>query len=254
VVRRYVLAIALAALALGGLAGGVLASGVLSGSNQPPLTPGVDVTPSAPVLNSPQESSYVAALWQADQNNGNLSGGCAAIQGQQWCVPAVAVDGKRIPDIAILNALVGVSGSDYPVGSTAALHAAVAEAVLRHLLTQQGIADGLGVTTTAATAYAQQQLADYQQIAASDPTEAQAMLPSGVSAKDYLLNPYAITQYQAELTAAAERRALLGAAGNGAAHRPVFVTFLQHELTNHTVTVNGSAPGFDPSAELPSQP
>jgi hypothetical protein len=197
-----------------------------------PIHP-IPPTPIPPTALLNTMKSVQQITWDARNSGGMLPNGCAAISGQQVCVPKITIDGTRIPDVDVLSQRAGRG-----TGPTAG-RISIAFSVLSRLFYLEGLKSGIKVTDAQARQVAEAQLSAYQK----NPTSRSATpLPRGVSPREYFLDPSTIASYRTSLVMAQKRTSLLQSQmGKGA---DIFAVWLQGQLKHHTVLVNGKPPAF----------
>jgi hypothetical protein len=206
-------------------------------AQQPPLPhtppPGVIPTPGVALPNAAALAALQRLAWAHQTSGGWVPGGCATLAGERLCVPAVAVDGRRLSDVSLIAQL--ITRKPGPVS----MHEAIAAVVFQQLLYLEGRRAGIRVTRAQARLLAEGELAAYQK----DPsTRSLVPLPPGVTPQQYFLAPRTIGAYRVGMIVGRERDAVLRQGRGKAAS--VYAAWMQSVLPRHTVTVNGRSPEF----------
>jgi hypothetical protein len=193
----------------------------------PPATPQVHVPAAAELV------ALQRLTWEDRTHDGQVPGGCATLAGHRICVPPVTVDGKRLPDLAVIAEMITRPSTPRSI------HEAIAQAVFQRLLYLEGRRAGIHATQAEGRTIAEGEMAAYEK----DPTTRSLIpIPPGLSPRQYFLAPETIDAYRVGIITGRERDAILT---NHVLSAPAtFTAWMKDVLPRHTVTVAGRAPGF----------
>jgi hypothetical protein len=193
----------------------------------------------------PRATAYRNLVLGNENSTGNFRHGCITLAGDHVCLPLVALDGRRLADLTVLNgdvAYVSVPAhASLRLGSAKALHVGIATAVFNQVVFLEAARDGVKVSLAQAHAFAVQQL----QLFRKNPT---FRMPRGETAQQFFLSPRSVIAYQRGMIEGREQ-AKIQKMFPALKKSEAFKAWFRQRLPRHKVTINGRPPNFS----LPQQ-
>jgi hypothetical protein len=187
----------------------------------------------------PRVAAYSRLVVANQTKSGNLPGGCATLAGDRVCLPKVALDGKRIPDLTVLNGDVAyaVRHASTRLSAAQTIHVGISSGVFNQLVVAEGPRDGIIVTAAQAKAVAQRDFTYYKKHPGS------MQLPAGQTAKQFFLSARTVTTLQRDLIYNGEIKKIQHMYGKGSQIQ-AFRFWYRQRLLRHHVTIGGKKPTF----------
>jgi hypothetical protein len=194
----------------------------------------------------PRATAYRNLVLGNENSTGNFRHGCVTLAGDHVCLPSVALDGRRLADLTVLNgdvAYVSVPAhASVRLGSAKALRVGIATAVFNQVVFLEAARDSVKVSLAQAHAFAVQQL----QLFRKNPT---FRMPRGETAQQFFLSPRSVIAYQRGMIEGREQ-AKIQRMFPALKKSQAFQAWFRQRLPRHRVTVNGRPPNFPLPQEL----
>jgi hypothetical protein len=194
----------------------------------------------------PRATAYRQLVLGNENSTGNFRHGCVTLAGDHVCVPSVALDGRRLQDLTVLNgdvAYVSVPAhASVRLSAPKALRVGIASAVFNQVVYLEAARDGVKVSLAQAHAFAAHELALFKK----NPT---FRMPRGETAEQFFLNPRSVIAYQRGMVEGLEQ-AKIAKMYPSMTKSNAFKAWFGRRLPRHKVTVNGKSPTFSLPQEL----